>query len=231
VHRIRTKIDAVIIGKVTYEKDRPSLTARINEFSGESGLLLEKNKFNISGKDNFFLKKLLAVNSNELLNNDRQPIKVIIGLPYGITGDENFFKERHIIYADKKKAEDYFINNKKIRDKVNIVITESKGPEQINEICCDMASRGIMFAMLEGGGTLSGSFFESAETDQFMYFITPKIFGNGTAVLNINCGNNQGNKENSVFSEFSRLQDISTVLVGDDLIYNAYREKYNFEMM
>jgi diaminohydroxyphosphoribosylaminopyrimidine deaminase/5-amino-6-(5-phosphoribosylamino)uracil reductase len=234
VHRLRTKVDAVIIGKGTYEKDKPALTSRLNDFSKESYLFLGKYNVNLTGRDNFFLKKLIS-NEDEAFNDIKQPLKIIIGIPAGITGEEDFFNTgNHIIYESKNKGAEYFNKNKDIKNKINIVMTESEGSEQIYEICIDLASKGIMFALLEGGGTLSGSFYESGETDQMMYFISPKIFGSGTGVLNFSSVKKKSEffKENNFQSnDFSKLQDISAVFLGEDLIYNAYREKYNFEMM
>ncbi len=234
VHRLRTKVDAVIIGKGTFEKDRPALTARLNDFSKESSIFFEKHPINSIGKENFFINMLISPNAVESFNDLRQPVKIIIGIPSGITGDEDFFKGSHVIYESKNKAAEYFKKNEVIKNKLNIVMTDSIGAEQIDEICLDLAAKGIMFAMLEGGGSLSGSFYESGETDQMMYFISPKIFGSGTGVLNF-----KSDQKKSIISEddnfsskdSSILQDVSTYLISGDLLYNAYKEKYNFEMM
>ncbi len=233
VHRLRTRVDAVIIGKGTYEKDQPSLTARLNDFSKESNSFLEKNTFNANGRDNFFINKLIAPDDGNSFNVYKQPLKVIMGIPSGITGNEDFFKGSHIIYESRKKAEAFLKERSVIKNDINIVMTDSIGAEQIEEICADLAAKGIMFAMLEGGGSLSGSFYESGETDQMMYFISPKIFGSGTGVLNFSFKDKPAvsKDENFPEKEFSTLQDISTYLISGDLLYNAYKEKYNFEMM
>ena len=232
VHRLRTKVDAVIIGKGTYENDHPLLTARLNDFSKESNSFLEN--INTNGRDNFFINKLIAPDDGKLFNDHNQPVKVIVGIPSGITGEEEFFKGSHIIYESRTKADAYLKERSVIKKDINIVMTDSTGAEQIDEICVDLASKGIMFALLEGGGSLSGSFYESGETDQMMYFISPKIFGSGTGVLNFSSyKKTPAVSKDEIFpeKEFSTLQDISTYLISGDLLYNAYKEKYNFEMM
>ena len=80
-----------------------------------------------------------------------------------------------------------------------------------------------MTAMLEGGGRLAGSFFDAGEIDQFMYFITPRIAGNGIPPV-------QG-KGKSLMEDSLYLKDVSSAMIGDDILYGGYREMYNFEMM
>jgi riboflavin biosynthesis pyrimidine reductase len=73
-----------------------------------------------------------------------------------------------------------------------------------------------MMIMVEGGGTAAGSFLDAGEIDQFLYFISPKILGKGTDVITA--------EGKLTISESSALYDISTVMLKEDILYNAYSE-------
>jgi diaminohydroxyphosphoribosylaminopyrimidine deaminase/5-amino-6-(5-phosphoribosylamino)uracil reductase len=77
--------------------------------------------------------------------------------------------------------------------------------------------------MLEGGGGVNGTFFNSGSIDQFMYIIAPKVAGDGIPPIR-----GAGLEK---MSDSLLLHDITTVMIGTDLLYCGYREQYNFEMM
>jgi len=56
-----------------------------------------------------------------------------------------------------------------------------------------------------------------------MYVIAPKVLGSGISPIN---GKNSENMSDSL-----NLRDVSTVLIGDNILFNGYKEEYNFEMM
>jgi len=86
-----------------------------------------------------------------------------------------------------------------------------------------LKDKGVMTALLEGGGTLNGSFFDAGAIDQFMYVIAPKVIGSGISPIN--------GAPSEQMSDSLVLRDVSTVLLGDNLLFNGYKEEYNFEMM
>jgi diaminohydroxyphosphoribosylaminopyrimidine deaminase/5-amino-6-(5-phosphoribosylamino)uracil reductase len=79
-----------------------------------------------------------------------------------------------------------------------------------------LKERGIMTALLEGGGTLNGSFFDAGSIDQFMYIISPKILGSGISPVN--------GKESRNIADSISLNCLSTVLIKDNVLVNGYRE-------
>jgi len=95
--------------------------------------------------------------------------------------------------------------------------------DEIRAVVEELARRGVMFVLLEGGGKLAGSFFDAGEIDQFFYIITPKVIGAGLPPL-------AGTGVERI-AEAMVLRDVSVMPVKDDLIYTGYREPYHFEMM
>jgi diaminohydroxyphosphoribosylaminopyrimidine deaminase/5-amino-6-(5-phosphoribosylamino)uracil reductase len=212
-HKLRAKSDAIIIGKKTYEADNPSLNVRFSDFNDEIQSWFTEEKFKFTGYDNFFLKSLLT----ESINEYKDPFRVIAGLPEIIYEDSQFFKDdNYVIVAQKDTLDRISRNgNGNILSKLNIEETGSMtGPDSAVYILEMLKGRGILNVMLEGGAGLNSSFLSAGEIDQFIYFIAPKISGNGISVLN-----NTGSEK---MSEAVKLHDVSSVFISEDLLYNGY---------
>ena len=87
----------------------------------------------------------------------------------------------------------------------------------------ELARRGVMIAMLEGGSTLAGAFLDAGEIDQFLFFIAPRIAGAGRPAL--------AGRGGDFIRDSLELKDVSTAWLRGDLMYGGYRDPYNFEMM
>ena len=217
VHKLRAKIDAVIIGKNTYSKDSPLLNVRMETFDEKVKDYFDNDSFRMNGRDNFFIKRLLESKINEY--ND--PLRVVIGLPENINFSSKFFDDDHYMFFIRKEELDRVfkedMNYSKQVEKLNNIIIDCKSnEEQINKILDELANRGIMTAMLEGGSNIAGAFTDAGEIDQFIYFVTPRIIGKG-----LNSINSKGVKE---ISQSYKLKDVSSLMIQDDILYNAYME-------
>ncbi len=224
VHKLRAKVDAVIVGANTVAMDNPMLNVRMDDFSDEIHGGLSAMSGLIAGRGNFFLAELLKSEITDY----RDPLRVLIGIPEDISVDCNFFRDNnYIIIADTADFEKAQKSNDELNKAVaglNIV-TESFGS---HEDCVDFAldilkGKGVMTALLEGGGTLNGAFFNAGEIDQFMYVIAPKVTGNGISPIN--------GRGSDRMSDALSLRDVSTVMLGDNLLVSGFKEFYNFEMM
>ena len=92
---------------------------------------------------------------------------------------------------------------------------EGAGPAEIVDNALRLLHRrGIVMALLEGGGALAASFFEAGAVDQLLYFIAPRVFGGGVPVTN---GAGVGAVDESL-----RLRDVTTVGLDGDVLYAAY---------
>lgn len=207
-HKLRAKVDAIIVGKNTLKNDNPMLNIRFDSFSNEVQRFFRENEVEIKGRVNYFINGLI----NFEISDYTYPLRVAVGLPedlddsYNILADDNY-----IIYATSDE-----IGGFKGKSGLNIVKIRGKtSTDKIDFIVRDLASRGVIMAMLEGGGGLAGSFFQAGKIDQFMYTITPKIFGSG-----INPVNSSGLEK---VSESLKLYDITSAMIMDEIIYTGYK--------
>jgi diaminohydroxyphosphoribosylaminopyrimidine deaminase/5-amino-6-(5-phosphoribosylamino)uracil reductase len=224
VHKLRSKVDAVIIGSNTLIKDNPMLNVRIDDFKDDIKSVLNDGLNRISGRDNFFLAELLKADICDY----KDPLRVAIGLSSDISAGCNFLRDdNYIIITSEKEYEAAISVNKDLKfisGKMNIVQGSYGTNEEGIHFAMDvLKSKGIMTALLEGGGTLNGSFFDAGAIDQFIYVIAPKVLGSGISPIR--------GKENEKMSDALDLRDVSALMLGDNLLFNGYKEEYNFEMM
>jgi diaminohydroxyphosphoribosylaminopyrimidine deaminase/5-amino-6-(5-phosphoribosylamino)uracil reductase len=224
VHRLRSKVDAVIIGKNTLVRDNPFLNVRLGSFKAEVAGYFRGRQPGMNGRDNFLLKSLITEEPADV----HMPLRVVIGIPDDIDFKGNIMADNNYIFFERRDVYDRLIKSnssmqKKI-ESVNIHLVDAvSAAEEIKAVVDELARRGVMFAMLEGGGRLAGSFLDAGEIDQFLYIIAPKIAGSGIPPL-------AGTGVDSI-SEALVLRDVSVMPIKDDIIYNGYREPYHFESM
>ncbi len=208
-HKLRAKVDAVIVGKNTLKNDNPRLNIRLDSYSSEVKEFFRENEVKTEGRDNFFINGLI----NYEVSDYNQPLRVVVGLPGDLDKSYNLLvDDNYVIYATDDEINDF-----QEEGEFNIVKTPGKTPkERIDFIVRDLGSRGVIMAMVEGGGGLSGSFFHAGKIDQFMYTITPRIFGSGISPVN-----SPGVEK---VSEALELCDITSVMIKDEVIYTGYRD-------
>lgn len=212
-HRLRAKVDAVIVGKNTFLKDNPALNVRLCSFDNSVRDRFSSGDISLSGRKNFFLTGLL----NFTIQSKRDPLRVIVGLPETVDPGSNVFNDNnYIIFAREKEYERYMKGGTFIPD-LNIVKNTGTDPDgEIEFILTHLAGKGIMCALLEGGSALAGSFLDAGAIDQFIYIIVPMIAGNGLSPLN-----SRGHEK---ISESHHLHDITIALIDDEILYSGYSE-------
>jgi len=223
-HRLRSKVDAIVIGKNTFIADNPSLNVRLGSFGGEVPRHFAGSAPAMMGRENYLLRALAM----EEVPEPRDPLRVVIGLPETIDpacnlmADDNYLfferreRVRRIIEADRTAAS--------MLEAGRLHLVDASTPaEEVRAVTVELGRRGVMFVLLEGGGRLAGSFFDAAEIDQFLYIITPKVAGAGIPALS-------GTGVEAI-ADALVLRDVSMMPVREDLIYTGYREPYHFEMM
>ncbi|MCL2156098.1 MAG: bifunctional diaminohydroxyphosphoribosylaminopyrimidine deaminase/5-amino-6-(5-phosphoribosylamino)uracil reductase RibD [Leptospirales bacterium] len=229
VHKLRAKVDAIIIGCNTLIKDNPMLNVRADDFNSDIKDGLSESANYINGRKNFFLTELLKTEINDY----KDPLRVLVGMPNNISPNSNFLRDdNHLIIANKDDVNAALkLNNelKNILHKLNIVEYETNSNETDSDSNSNKESirfamnilkeRGIMTALLEGGGTLNGSFFNAGAIDQFMYIISPKVLGSGISPIN--------GRESKNIVDSINLKDISTIMIKDNILFNGYRDEYN----
>ncbi len=227
VHRLRATVDAIIVGKNTLEKDNPSLNIRLDEFEDSISTFFDEKRWWYSGRNNSYLENILLGTG---VSREKEPLRVLVGLPQALNFRMHFFRDdNYVVFSDEKhstqlKGRDDYHSIQNMLDNGNLILyTGTTTREQIYCILEELYRRGVVNALLEGGGGVAGSFLDAGEIDQFMYFITPRILGNGISPMN-------ASGYQSV-SEGLTLRDISIIGLETDVLYTGYSEPYLLESM
>ena len=95
-------------------------------------------------------------------------------------------------------------------------LPEKGGLVDLGSLLEDLGRRGVVSLLVEGGGTLLGSFFDRGLVDRVTAFIAPAIIGGAGAPSPVE---GQGA---DLLSETFKLRDVSVDQVGDDLLVKGY---------
>jgi diaminohydroxyphosphoribosylaminopyrimidine deaminase/5-amino-6-(5-phosphoribosylamino)uracil reductase len=164
-HRLRSLVDAVIIGKGTYQADNPRLDVRENLVNQDSVSRLQN--------DSYLFSRLIGA---DFIVQKHSPMRVMVGMPDSFENRELFYDDNYLIVCTER-AERCRVPEEISSDKV--ISLTAKGSEFIHELLQILYSRGVMMVMVEGGARLTTSFFEADVIDSFLYFYAPKVVGGG----------------------------------------------------
>lgn len=150
VHRLRARVDAIMVGSATARADNPSLTVRLPGVEEE--LDFEPR---VPLRIVFDSKATTAVVSNLVKTASEIPTLIAVGPQH-----------------DTKQVARY------VEHGVEIWIGESLSHhERMIELLMHLATRGITNLMVEGGGRLLGLLHDLEEIDEIHSFIAPKLLG------------------------------------------------------
>ncbi len=218
VHKLRSLVDVVMVGKNTFIKDNPALNIRLDSFPPEVKEYFDKSSITISGRNSFFLEMLL----HSPIETPSSPLRVVVGVPERLDMTKKMFSDDNYLFFSNEAARENLLkekdnNMRSIYEAGRLVFVKGHSrSEQAKSILEDLYGRNRMMILLEGGGTIAGSFFDAGEVDQFVYFYSPRIIGKGLDII--------GAESKNTVSDSLSLHDISTAMLKDDLIYNAYSE-------
>ncbi|MEJ5361715.1 MAG: bifunctional diaminohydroxyphosphoribosylaminopyrimidine deaminase/5-amino-6-(5-phosphoribosylamino)uracil reductase RibD [Spirochaetota bacterium] len=226
VHRLRACADTIIVGKATVETDNPALTVRYTDFPQEAEKFYATKQYTAMGYSNSFINGLLELWKTDVTHDLK---KVVIGVPKSLqnitlASDSNaYFFTAHKDKDELLKRDDYAIIAKLIDSGRIHFLQSDSDVEQIHELLDILHTMGSMIAVLEGGATVAGSFFDSGELDQCMYFYSPIIVGKGKNVIE--------GKGRQFIKESMALYDVTSIYLGHDMLVSGYKESYQFEAM
>jgi diaminohydroxyphosphoribosylaminopyrimidine deaminase / 5-amino-6-(5-phosphoribosylamino)uracil reductase len=214
VHRIREKVDAIVIGKNTFINDNPTLNVRPGSFKDEDRLFFEEKKYFLYGYDNFFIESILK---NNIFKNNN-PKRIVIGIPENIDLNKNiFYDDNYLFFASDDDLNKILLNKdrKNIIKNINIIKMDKLTIQETPHfILRELYKMGIISIMLEGGSILNGTFFNEKLIDQIIYFIAPKIAGDGLSPI-------KGDAPDEM-SNLTHLNDFTTVMIKDNIMVNGY---------
>jgi len=93
---------------------------------------------------------------------------------------------------------------------------EDDGRVSLTALLSLLGKRDVVSVLVEGGGTLLGSFLDKGLVDKVAAFIAPMIIGGATAKPAV------GGQGSATIAQALRLRDVHTELVGDDLLVIGY---------
>ncbi len=209
VHRYRSLVDAVIVGRGTFESDNPSLKSRTEEYTDEADYLT-RNQVLMSGNDNIVIRYVLNGSYNHA---KKSPLRVLAGLPSNITGREKFFDDdNYIIFAAEHKVDKKKTLICEMLEKKKLILC-GDGDSFNDTMMSELNSRGMMWVMLEGGADTASRML--GFIDEYLSFIAPKMIGGGRSVFS---GEGLGRMADSYM-----IDEVTSAFLDGDVLYHGYR--------
>lgn len=159
-HKLRHRVDSIMVGIGTVLADNPSLTARLENKKGIDPIRI-------------ILDPLLEIPLDAKIINQKSTAKTFI-----ITAD-NFDSSAAQIKKEKLLK----------KKRVEVLAFETKANNYFNlkNILKKLRKRKISSVLVEGGSKLSHTFLKENLVDKFYYFIAPKIYGGSDGIASF-CG-------------------------------------------
>ncbi len=185
-HRIRARLDAIIVGVNTVLVDNPRLTARPPGRASGS----------------------------------RQPLRIVVD-SHGRTpaGADVLSNDAPTLLATTGSSPPAWRASMAGRGAEVVVLPESGGRVDLHSLIELLAARGALQVLVEGGGTLLGSFFDLRLVDKVTAVIAPIIIGGATAATAV------GGRGAARMAETLRLRDVEVSRLGDDTLITGYLPK------
>ncbi|MFW5961717.1 MAG: bifunctional diaminohydroxyphosphoribosylaminopyrimidine deaminase/5-amino-6-(5-phosphoribosylamino)uracil reductase RibD [bacterium] len=194
-HKLRHKVDAIMVGIGTVLADDPSLTARLEDQEAIDPLRI-------------ILDPLLEIPlSAKIINQDSDADTLIIC-------SENFPPARAAAALKKKEKLLH-------KEKVQIMTFETEADNYFNlkEVLKNLHTNKISSILVEGGAKLSYTFLKEDFVDKFYYFIAPKIYGGSDGIASF-CGRGP-----EMMSDSTDLKIIEQRNLGDNILLIGERKK------
>ncbi len=181
VHKLRSKINFILVGRKTVDLDNPSLDVR------------KFTKYHISIK-------------RQIGGNYPSPVKLIMGVP-NIEGKKICEGNNTILIADKKKGTELIkeITERNLQSVSYITYENKPNPEDVIKLVYEL---GGMSLLVEGGGETHWQFIKKELYDEIWFFIAPKILGGGKSIGIEKSIGNEKNKKTEIEGEIEEGMEI-----------------------
>ena len=149
----------------------------------------------------------------------RQPIRVVVDTSHRTPDDALIYKTPGsvIVVTSTTDNMDLSNNTTKTNPDLEILVCRSKeGSVDLISLLAILCERGITNVLVEGGGTLLGSFFDLGLIDKVVAFISPLLIGGNQSISPIE---GQGSR---TIGDAVRLKHSRSVIVGDDVMMTGY---------
>jgi len=194
VHQLRGAVDAIMVGVNTILADDPMLTVRWEgverKGTGEEG------------------------------GERKKPIRVIVDSKARTPPTAQVFKQPGKIIVATTPAAPSAQTKKLKAAGAEVLELPLFSPDEVlvdlGELLAELGRRQITGVMVEGGGTLLGTFFEQGLVDKVIVFIAPVIIGGAEARLAV------GGKGAERITDALRLSHVKVERFGDDVMICGY---------
>ena len=194
VHKLRSEVDAVLVGIETVLKDDSLLTVRSPKSpSSEAELLWRTGKV------------------------QSQPIRVVVDSRARIPlGARVLNKEALTIVATTKLASKRKIEALEKKGAKVLIIKNRDKKVNLKELLKRLGKLEITSLVVEGGGRINASFLENGLVDKVLFFIAPKIIGGKEAFTPVE------GKGIERIKHAIKLKNISIKRFGEDMLVEGY---------
>lgn len=185
VHQERDRSDAIVVGVGTVLADDPLLTVRL------------------SAIDEGWVPR------------PRPPVRVVVDSQLRTPPSAKLLAspdEGAVLIATTRKAPATRIEERRRQGAEVVVLPERDGRVDLEALLDELARRGAIRVLLEGGGELAGAFVRQRLVDRVLAFVAPKIVGGRAAPGPI------GGNGISAMSRALPLRDLAIQSVGEDLL-------------
>jgi diaminohydroxyphosphoribosylaminopyrimidine deaminase/5-amino-6-(5-phosphoribosylamino)uracil reductase len=192
VHRLRDRVDAILVGAGTVRADDPQLTVR------------------------------LTSEQRECERAERQgPLRVILSARGELPAHSKLLQPDLavgtcvLVGADGAVGEQASPPYQWLRDcgvEVVTVATDAQGQLDLTAVLAVLAQKGVMHVLIEGGSGVLGSAFDRQLIDHVAVFIAPKISGGSAALSPV------GGVGLAAMTDALRLQQARVEQIGEDIL-------------
>ena len=194
-HKLRHRVDAIMVGIGTVLADNPSLTARLEGREGIDPLRI-------------ILDPQLQIPTEAKIINQKSEAETLIisAADYPPAAAAAAVKKREKLLK---------------KDKVKIMSFETGTDDyfDLREILKSLHNNKISSILIEGGAKLSYTFLKEDLVDKFYYFFAPKIYGGSDGIASF-CGSGP-----ELMSDSIELNIIEQKSLGDNLLLIAERKR------
>lgn len=191
VHKLRSEVDALLVGIGTIKKDNPTLDCRIRGCRNPYRIIVDS-------------RLQIPLNAKVLKHKDKRTI--IATTKKASSRKINLLKKlgNNVLIIKDRAGKIHPVRKK----------TTSKPSNGVNlkALMKALTRLDITSVMIEGGSSVNASALSSGIVDKVMFFIAPKIIGGSDAVSSV------GGKSPSLLKNALTLKDAQMIKIGKDIL-------------
>ena len=160
----------------------------------------------------------LTARSADNLPLSRQPIRVALDSQCRMPTDSQLLRQpgETLIYTTRAAPADNISGLQRAGAEVVTVEATSEGLVRSKEVLADLGRRGVVNLLVEGGGKVLGSLFDSGQIDKVHAFVAPVIIGGMEAASPVE------GKGALLMAQALRLERASSRQIGVDWLITGY---------